>query len=200
MIDLLLMEAVLEALPEGAALLLVGDKDPAPPVGRGRCWAISSRAGGCGRRAHEIHPPAAESGIVQGAHQVIQGRMPAFRQGGLADCFGIRVKDADDAAAKLVELVRKRIPERFGLDPLNDIQVLTPVNRGEVGTQELNRRLQASEPLAPAADERAARVSARRQGEADRNDHAREVSTSISHQSRHRQGDDALDVRFEDRA
>ena len=144
MIDLLLMEAVLTALPDTAALLLVGDKDQLPPVGPGQVLGdlISSQRLPV-TALTEIFRQAAVSGIVQGAHQVISGEMPAFRQNDAADCFGIRVQDAADATAKLVDLVQERMPERFGLDAVTDIQVLTPINRGPVGTQALNQALQA---------------------------------------------------------
>jgi exodeoxyribonuclease V alpha subunit len=203
MIDLLLMEGVLEALPETAALLLVGDKDQLPPVGPGQVLGDLIASGRVPVMAlTEIFRQAAMSGIVQGAHEVIAGRMPSFRQGDAADCFGIRIRDASDAVAKLVALVRTRIPERFGLDPVTDIQVLTPINRGPVGTQNLNQALQAVLNPEPAVSFERAGI---RFGVGDKvmqteNDHAREVYNgdlgiiqSIDTGAR------LLEVRFEDR-
>jgi exodeoxyribonuclease V alpha subunit len=205
MIDLLLMEAVLEALPDHAALLLVGDKDQLPPVGPGQVLGDLIESGRLPVLAlTEIFRQAALSGIVQGAHQVINGEMPTFRpaEGLATDCFGIRVKDAADAAAKLIALVEQRMPERFGLEPVADIQVLTPVNRGPVGTAALNQALQAVLNPSPAVAFARAGV---RFGVGDKvmqteNDHAREVYNgdlgiiqSIDTNAR------LLEVRFEDR-
>ena len=96
-------------------------------------------------RLTEIFRQAAESGIVRNAHRINRGELPAFARAddGPADCYGIRVTGPEDAEAKLLELVTARIPERFGLDPVNDVQVLTPMNRGRMGTQSLNELLQA---------------------------------------------------------
>jgi exodeoxyribonuclease V alpha subunit len=203
MIDLLLMEGVVEALPETAALLLVGDKDQLPPVGPGQVLGDLIASGRMPVMAlTEIFRQAAMSGIVQGAHQVIGGRMPSFRQSDAADCFGIRVRDATDAVAKLVTLVRTRIPERFDLDAVTDIQVLTPINRGPIGTQGLNQALQEvlnPEPLV--SFERAGiRFGVGDKVMQTENDHAREVYNgdlgiiqSIDTAAK------LLEVRFEDR-
>ena len=96
-------------------------------------------------RLTEIFRQAAESGIVRNAHRINRGELPAFARAedGPADCYGIRVTGPEDAEAKLLDLVLHRIPERFGLDPVNDVQVLTPMNRGRLGTQALNELLQA---------------------------------------------------------
>lgn len=203
MIDLLLMEAVVEALPDHAMLLLVGDKDQLPPVGPGRVLGDLIESGRLPvMQLTEIFRQAAASGIVQGAHQVISGHLPSFRQGDAEDCFGIRVKGAGNAEAKLIELVTTRIPERFGLDPVADIQILTPVNRGPVGTLALNRALQAVLNPTPALFLERAGI---RFGTGDKvmqteNDHAREVYNgdlgiiqSIDTAAR------LMEVRFEDR-
>ena len=203
MIDLLLMEAVLEALPDHAALLLVGDKDQLPPVGPGQVLGDLIQSGRLPVMGlTEIFRQAALSGIVQGAHQVINGEMPSFRQGEVADCFGIRVKDPADATAKLIALIGTRMPERFALDPIAEIQVLTPINRGPVGTAALNQALQAVlNPTPRVSFERAGS----RFGVGDKvmqteNDHSREVYNgdlgiiqSIDTQAR------LMEVRFEDR-
>jgi exodeoxyribonuclease V alpha subunit len=184
-------------------LLLVGDKDQLPPVGPGQVLGDLIASHRLPVLAlTEIFRQAALSGIVQGAHQVISGEMPTFRQNDAGDCFGIRVKDAGDAAAKLIELVRERMPERFGFDAVADIQVLTPINRGPVGTQALNQALQAVLNPTPAVSfERAGT----RFGTGDKvmqteNDHGREVYNgdlgviqSIDTAAK------LLEVRFEDR-
>ncbi len=203
MIDLLLMEAVLEALPDSAALLLVGDKDQLPPVGPGEVLGdLIASARLPVLALTEIFRQAAESGIVRGAHQVINGTMPAFKDNAAADCFGIRVKDQADAQEKLVELVKQRMPERFALEPVAEIQVLTPINRGPVGTQALNQALQAVlNPTPVVAFERAGvRFGVGDKVMQTENDHAREVYNgdlgiiqSIDTTSK------LLEVRYEDR-
>lgn len=154
MVDTWLMAALLAALPPDAALLLVGDVDQLPSIGPGQVLAdlIGSAALPTIRLA-EVFRQAAESGIVRAAHRINRGELPAFARTDdtLSDFYGIRVDDPADAAAKLVELVASRIPERFGLDPFTDVQVLTPVHRGPLGTRALNEALQARLNPAPTA-------------------------------------------------
>ena len=178
MVDTLLMAALVEALPDEAALLMVGDADQLPSVGPGQVLADLVAAGTVPvLRLTEIFRQAADSGIVANAHRIIRGEPPEFARDEAGDFFGVRVEGPEDAAAKLVELVAERIPERFGLDPVADVQVLCPVNRGPLGTRELNRRLQARlNPDPPAAHER----GERRYAVGDKvmqveNDYAREV-------------------------
>jgi exodeoxyribonuclease V alpha subunit len=153
MVDTLLMRATLEALPDGAALLLVGDADQLPSVGPGQVLADLLESGRV-PAVHlvEIFRQAAESGIVRNAHRIDRGELPEFARGDdpRGDFFGIKATDAEKAAATIVELVAERIPERFGLDPWAEIQVLSPVNRGPAGVRELNRLLQARLNPAPA--------------------------------------------------
>ncbi|MCS6778906.1 MAG: ATP-dependent RecD-like DNA helicase [Geminicoccaceae bacterium] len=145
MVDTLLMRATLEALPDGAALVLVGDADQLPSVGPGQvladllaCPAIPAV------RLHQVFRQAAESGIVRNAHRILRGELPELARGEDpgGDFFGMRVRDPEEAADRIVALVAERIPERFGHDPWSDIQVLSPVNRGPLGVRALNRRLQ----------------------------------------------------------
>jgi exodeoxyribonuclease V alpha subunit len=146
MVDTLLLRALLEALPDGAALVLVGDADQLPSVGPGQVLADLI---GSGRvpvaRLSEIFRQAAESGIVRNAHRINRGEPPELDRGEEpgGDFFGVRAREPEAAAMRIVELVAERIPARFGLDPWTDIQVLSPVNRGPLGVRELNRRLQA---------------------------------------------------------
>ncbi len=156
MVDLPLMEGVVAALPDGAALLLVGDRDQLPPVGPGQVLADLI---GSGRfpvvALTEVFRQAEASGIVKGAHRVIHGELPRFGLAETGDCVGIRVRDAADARVKLLELVQHRMPAHFELDPVSDIQVLAPVNRGPVGTRDLNRALKnVLNPTPEAAFER----------------------------------------------
>lgn len=146
MLDTQLMAALLDAMPADATLLLVGDVDQLPSIGPGQVLADLIGSGAVPVvRLSEIFRQAAESGIVRNAHRINHGELPAFARAedGPADCYGIRVTSPEDAEAKLLDLVLRRIPERFGFDPLNEVQVLTPVNRGRLGTQALNELLQA---------------------------------------------------------
>jgi exodeoxyribonuclease V alpha subunit len=153
MIDLPLMAALVDALPDEAALLMVGDADQLPSVGPGQVLSdlVTSEVMPV-LRLSEIFRQAHDSGIVANAHRINRGEPPVFaRAEEIGDFYGIRVESAEDAQEKLVELVATRIPERFGLDPLHEVQVLCPVNRGPLGTRELNRLLQARlnpEPVA----------------------------------------------------
>ena len=146
MLDTPLTAALLDALPPTAALFLVGDVDQLPSIGPGQVLADVIAAGAVPVvRLSEIFRQAAQSGIVRNAHRINQGELPVFArpEDGPADCYGVRVHDAEDLEAKLLELVLRRIPERFGLDPKSEIQVLTPVHRGRAGTQALNELLRA---------------------------------------------------------
>lgn len=145
MVDLPLMAALVAALPDEAVLLMVGDADQLPSVGPGQVLSdlVASDVVPV-LRLTEIFRQAADSGIVANAHRINRGEAPIFARGDEpGDFYGIRVDGPEDAEAKLVELVAERIPQRFGLDPVADVQVLCPVNRGPLGTRELNRRLQA---------------------------------------------------------
>ncbi|WP_375409770.1 ATP-dependent RecD-like DNA helicase [uncultured Methylobacterium sp.] len=144
MIDVPLMNALLKAVPARAGLLLVGDVDQLPSVGPGQVLA-DVIASGCipVARLTEVFRQAAESQIIVNAHRINQGRMPEQpAPGETADFYLIEVDDPDLAVAQLVEVVAKRIPQRFGLDPLRDVQVLTPMLRGSLGSRNLNHELQ----------------------------------------------------------
>ncbi len=153
MVDLPLMQATLAALPSRCALLLVGDADQLPSIGPGQVLADLIASGRLPVvRLSEIFRQAAESGIVTSAHRVNRGLPPCFSHDGQAgDCFGVRFDRAEHARELLLELVARRVPERFGLDPLRQVQVLCPTNRGPLGTVELNRLLQERLNPGPAA-------------------------------------------------
>jgi exodeoxyribonuclease V alpha subunit len=147
MVDLPLMQAMLAALPRAAALLLVGDVDQLPPIGPGQVLAdliASDRLPVA--RLSEIFRQAAASRIVQNAHRVNRGLMPVLDRPDerLSDFYAIKARGPEDGARLVLELVTGRIPERFGVDPVADIQVLCPTNRGELGARHLNQMLQAA--------------------------------------------------------
>lgn len=145
MVDVPLMNALTRALPEHAALLLVGDVDQLPSVGPGQVLADVIASGAVPvARLTEVFRQAAESRIVTNAHRINQGRMPELpRAGEASDFYVVEVADPEEGLAKLVEVVARRIPRRFGLDPLRDVQVLAPMQRGLLGARNLNHELQA---------------------------------------------------------
>jgi exodeoxyribonuclease V alpha subunit len=148
MVDVPLMAAVLKALPEQAALLVVGDVDQLPSVGPGQVLADLI---GCGvvpvARLTEIFRQAAASQIIVNAHRVNRGAMPELAAptgAALSDFIFVEAADPEDAAAKVVKVVSERIPARFGFNPIRDVQVLCPMNRGGVGARSLNLDLQTA--------------------------------------------------------
>ncbi|MGE5442601.1 MAG: ATP-dependent RecD-like DNA helicase, partial [Bacteroidota bacterium] len=90
----------------------------------------------------EVFRQAAESRIIVNAHHINQGRMPEWVQDPASDFHFIEYGDPEDGAAKILQIVRERIPTRYGLDPIRDIQVLCPMNRGGLGARSLNIDLQ----------------------------------------------------------
>jgi exodeoxyribonuclease V alpha subunit len=143
MVDALLFRALLDALRPGAQLVLVGDVDQLPSVGAGQVLSdvIDSTAATV-IRLTEIFRQAAQSKIVVSAHKINHGELPDLDTSGGSDFYFISRDDPDAARATIVELVAERIPARFGLDPVTDVQVLTPMHRGELGTAAVNRALQ----------------------------------------------------------
>ncbi|KQP43512.1 SF1B family DNA helicase RecD2 [Methylobacterium sp. Leaf106] len=144
MIDVPLMNALLKAVPEHAGLLLVGDVDQLPSVGPGQVLAdIIASARVPVARLTEVFRQAAESRIIVNAHRINQGQMPEWPKASeKSDFYLIEIDDPDVGVAKLIEVVTKRIPRSFGLDPTRDIQVLTPMLRGSLGSRNLNHELQ----------------------------------------------------------
>ncbi|WP_027136072.1 SF1B family DNA helicase RecD2 [Geminicoccus roseus] len=145
MVDTELMAALAEALPDHAALMMVGDIDQLPSVGAGRVLGDLIQSGHLTVvRLVEIFRQAAESRIVANAHRIVTGQMPETSRGdALGDFYAIRAANPEDIRTKLQQLLTDRIPKAFHLDPVEDVQVLVPTNRGAVGTIELNRFLQS---------------------------------------------------------
>jgi len=157
MVDLPLFASLLDALPGGARLVLVGDVDQLPSIGPGKLLAdlIDSRTIPV-FRLNEIFRQAGLSRIVLNAHRVRRGEMPSGsppgeQEGGVQpDSEGSAGKDfflavqpeALKAREMLVRLAAERLEAKFGFDPLTDLQVITPMNRGTCGTRELNTALQ----------------------------------------------------------
>ena len=147
MVDVWMADALTQAIADGARLVLVGDVDQLPSVGPGSFLrdAIDSGVVPCVRLV-KIFRQAEKSLIVQNAHRINAGEPPVVPEAGdtSSDFFVVEKRDADEARRVIIELVTNRIPRRFGLDPVRDIQVLTPMNRGPAGTLLLNEELQAA--------------------------------------------------------
>ena len=150
MVDTILMHHLLQALPGECALVLVGDANQLPSVGAGqvlRDVIASGRASVV--ELTEIFRQARESGIVANAHRILQGLLPEEdRSRPERDFLFIEEEDPGRAVRSIVELVRDRIPRRLSVDPIDGIQVLAPMHKGEAGAASLNRALQ--EALNPA--------------------------------------------------
>jgi exodeoxyribonuclease V alpha subunit len=145
MIDLPMADAMTQALQNGTRLLFVGDVDQLPSVGPGAVLrdVIASGAVPCVRLTH-IFRQAEQSLIVQNAHRINVGEAPLASNEASADFFMVERREPEAAQATIVELLTKRIPGRFGLDPIQDVQVLTPMHKGPSGTIALNDALQAA--------------------------------------------------------
>jgi exodeoxyribonuclease V alpha subunit len=149
MLDLLLTNHLLKAVKPGTHVLFVGDVDQLPSVGAGDVLRNLITSGVAPvARLTAIFRQAADSQIITNAHLINQGKMPIFAQGS-GDFFLFPAEDADAAADWVIQVVAERIPQKFGLDAVREIQVLSPVYRGACGVSALNQRLQ--ERLNPAA-------------------------------------------------
>lgn len=145
MIDIVLMNQLLGAIPDSAALLLVGDVDQLPSVGPGAVLSdiIASEVVPTVRLT-EIFRQAATSKIIVNAHRINSGKAPekSEKKEELSDFYFISAESPDEINAKIMQVVCERIPKRFGLDSVKDVQVLTPMNRGGLGSRSLNIELQ----------------------------------------------------------
>ncbi len=157
MVDVMLMQSLLKALPDSSALLVVGDIDQLPSVGPGQVLAdiIQSEAIPVVRLT-EVFRQAAQSRIIMAAHNINKGIMPDLhRPDDESDFYFVAAAEPENAIPTIVNLVKNRIPARFGFDPIRDIQVLCPMNRGGVGARSLNVELQSA--LNPAGDKKVER-------------------------------------------
>lgn len=146
MVDVRLMSHLLRALPASANLLLVGDVDQLPSVGPG---SVLRDLIGSGTvpvvRLTEVFRQAAASRIIASAHRINAGRLPeSGDREALSDFYFIERGTPERTQATLLEVIQQRIPAKFGLDPIRDVQVLCPMHRGSLGVRELNLRLQTA--------------------------------------------------------
>jgi exodeoxyribonuclease V alpha subunit len=155
MIDTYLMKGLASALPDHARLLLVGDIDQLPSVGAGSVLGDVLRS----EVAHvvrltEIFRQAQESHIVVNAHRINRGQMPELpprAPGQLVDFYAIEAPEPAEAQRQIVRMVTERIPQAFGYDPVDEVQILSPMHKGDVGCAALNELLQ--DTLNPDAQE-----------------------------------------------
>jgi exodeoxyribonuclease V alpha subunit len=144
MVDVLLMRSLLRAAPNSAALLIVGDVDQLPSVGPGQVLADIISSGVIPVvRLTEVFRQAAGSLVITNAHRINIGQMAELTRGEtLSDFYFVDAEAPEDGIDQVIALVRDRIPKAFGMDPISDIQVLCPMNRGGLGARSLNIELQ----------------------------------------------------------
>ena len=145
MLDVSLAYSLFSAIPPSASVVLVGDVDQLPSVGPGNVLRdmIDSKVAPVAR-LNEIFRQAADSRIVSNAHRLNEGVMPELSESadGSSDFFFLQKEDPEEVARTIIELASRRIPQKFGFDPIRDIQVLAPMHKGIVGVENLNRELQ----------------------------------------------------------
>ena len=146
MVDVPLMSRLLDALPRKARLILVGDADQLPSVGPGLVLGDIIRSGMIPVvHLREIFRQAGDSRIISGAHSINRGEIPDIIEAPKdSDFIFVDREDTEECAATLVTLVRDRLPKHLGVDPIDGIQILSPMHRGSLGIRELNTRLQAA--------------------------------------------------------
>ena len=154
MVDVQLLHSLLQAIPQGKRLILVGDPDQLPPVGPGFPFSDMLRSGQLPTvRLTEIFRQAQESLIVMNAHRVNRGEMPELRNV-KSDFFFMRRQNEEAVAQLIRDLCTTRLPKNMGI-PSEQIQVLSPTRKGGVGTMSLNKMLQAAlNPPTPEKKER----------------------------------------------
>ena len=153
MLDIVLCHHLLQAVPRHASVLLVGDANQLPSVGPGKFLGDVLESGVVPFvRLEQIFRQGDRSGIVEAAYRINQGRLPFLGSSGpRGDFYFVEADDPEAASNAVVRICAERIPARFGLNPLRDVQVLCPMNRGIVGVHQLNDRLR--EALNPAGTE-----------------------------------------------
>ncbi|MBK5101507.1 MAG: ATP-dependent RecD-like DNA helicase [Desulfobacteraceae bacterium] len=144
MIDTILTHHLLKAIPPQATFILVGDVDQLPSVGAGNVLRDIISSGAVPVvELNEIFRQAKESLIIVNAHNINRGVVPSFGPSGAKDDFYfIEQEDPEQVLKIILELTKERIPKRFRLDPIDEIQVLTPMHKGTVGAGNLNMELQ----------------------------------------------------------
>lgn len=143
MLDVVLANQLLRAVPAWACVLLVGDRDQLPSVGAGSVLADVIDSGAVAVvRLTEVQRQASSSWIVRAAHAVNSGVEPESAPAGNGDFFFVEADEPSQVIDRIITMVKTRIPSKFGLDPFKDVQVLSPMNKSELGVANLNKVLQ----------------------------------------------------------
>ncbi len=145
MVDTILMHHLLKAVPQTTTFIMVGDVNQLPSVGAGSVLNDIISSGSVPVvELNEIFRQAQESSIIVNAHKINSGVIPTFQASSdkLDDFYFIQREDPEHALELIIEMVKDRIPKRFGFDSVDDIQVLTPMHKGSVGAWNLNIKLQ----------------------------------------------------------
>ena len=144
MVDVQLMHKLLKAVPANAHIIFVGDVDQLPSVGPGMVLANLIESGVVPIvRLTEIFRQAAKSHIITNAHRINEGRMPEFGDKTQeSDFYFVEREEPEAIQSTLIRLIKERIPAKWGFDPIGDVQVLCPMNRGSLGAREMNLQLQ----------------------------------------------------------
>ncbi|MDH3981356.1 MAG: ATP-dependent RecD-like DNA helicase [Kiritimatiellaceae bacterium] len=153
MIDVVLASQLLDAVPLHAAVVIVGDADQLPSVGPGRVLQDIIRSKTIPiAHLNEVFRQAASSRIITNAHKINHGKAPEFpEEGETSDCYFVEADDPDKALALVGKMVQQSIPKKFHFNPMDEIQILTPMQKGELGARNLNSAMQRL--LNPRGDE-----------------------------------------------
>ncbi|MDR3121889.1 MAG: ATP-dependent RecD-like DNA helicase [Clostridiales bacterium] len=144
MLDIMLTNSLLKAVRPGASVIFVGDVDQLPSVGPGSVLRDIIRSKAVRTvELRRIFRQAQSSDIIKNAHRVNAGEFPSIRNGSRTDFFFVEKDEPAEAAKTILELCKSRLPSYYHVDPVEDIQVLCPMTRGETGTSQLNAALQS---------------------------------------------------------
>jgi exodeoxyribonuclease V alpha subunit len=202
MLDLGLADALLQAASDQARLVLVGDVDQLPSVGPGAVLRDVIASGQIPTvRLTQIFRQAEGSLIVQNAHRIHEGEPPESASGPTGEFYVLKPKTPEGAADLVLEVVTRRIPARFDLDPKTCVQVLTPMHKGEVGAIALNERLQkALNPTGPTVTRGSRTLRVGDKVMQLRNDYDREVyNGDVGYVAAIDEVERTLSVRFDER-
>lgn len=144
MVDIIMMQHLLKAVPKNCAIIFVGDVDQLPSIGPGSVLANFINSNTIPTvRLTEIYRQAATSQIIVNAHRINSGQLPKLKYDptDMSDFYFVRADSPEEIQAKLITIVGTRIPKSFNLDPVRQVQVLTPMNKGSLGTRSLNIEL-----------------------------------------------------------
>ncbi|MDR3285222.1 MAG: ATP-dependent RecD-like DNA helicase [Holosporales bacterium] len=143
MVDVFLMHSLLKAIPKHTTVIIIGDINQLPSVGAGSVLKDIILSGVITVvELNEIFRQAQQSKIIVNSHKIVHGDYPDISNSEETDFFFMQEEDLEKVREKVLRVVQERIPQKFGYNAINDVQVLTPMHRGEVGTNSLNEALQ----------------------------------------------------------